>query len=53
MEHAGDGTGSDTLELSGSLDVRRTAELRVQVYGLLPPAPVTSSSTSARSSPST
>ena len=36
MEHAGDGgAGSDTLELSGSLDVRRTAELRDQVYGLL------------------
>ena len=36
MEHAGDGGArSDTLELSGSLDVRRTAELREQVYGLL------------------
>ncbi len=36
MEHAGeDGAGSDTLELSGALDVRRTAEVRDQVYGLL------------------
>ena len=30
-----DGAVSDALELSGSLDVRRTAELRAQVYGLL------------------
>ncbi len=29
------GAGSATLELSGSLDVRRTAELRDQVYALL------------------
>ena len=36
MDHAGSGgTGSATLELSGSLDVRRTAEIRAQVYDLL------------------
>jgi anti-anti-sigma factor len=36
MDHAGDdGSESTTLELSGSLDVRRTAEVRAQIYALL------------------
>jgi anti-anti-sigma factor len=32
---ANNGTDSSTLELSGSLDVRRTAELRSQIYARL------------------
>jgi anti-anti-sigma factor len=36
MEHASeDGTMSTALVLSGMLDVRRTAELRAQVYAML------------------
>ena len=36
MEETGQhGTENATLELAGSLDVRRTAELRSQVYALL------------------
>jgi anti-anti-sigma factor len=36
MEHASeDGTRSTALALSGVLDVRRTAEVRAQVYALL------------------
>jgi anti-anti-sigma factor len=36
MDYVGDnGAGSAILELSGSLDVRRTAVLRAQVYALL------------------
>ncbi len=36
MERTGqDGDESTTLELSGALDVRRTAEVRAQVYLLL------------------
>ena len=36
MEHASeDGTVSTTLVLSGALDVRRTADLRVEVYARL------------------
>ncbi len=38
MEHASeDGTVSTTLVLSGTLDVRRTAEVRAEVYALLEP----------------
>ncbi len=36
MEHT---THADTLELSGSLDVRCTAELRAALYALLAQAP--------------
>ena len=36
MEHAGEhGTVSPVLELAGVLDVRRTAEVRAQVYAML------------------
>ncbi len=36
MDHVGEhGSESATLELSGSLDVRRTAEVRAQIYALL------------------
>jgi len=36
MDHRGnDGADSSMLEFSGSLDVRRTAEVRAQVYALL------------------
>jgi anti-anti-sigma factor len=36
MEYASENVaGGGTLELSGSLDVRRTAEVRTQIYALL------------------